>query len=165
VRSWTPSPALLALAEQAIRPPVFETHLNRLYMESRILGIIAEAFTLLADGSAGESRTRRLSAVEHKRLLQAEELLRNTPDVPTAEEIAARIGVGVNTLQRLFHAGHGTSVFHYVRMRRLEQARQALENEGVCIAQAACIAGYNSAANFSTAFKRQYGFTPKQSRR
>ncbi len=162
-RSWTPSPSLLALAEQAIRPPVFEAHLNHLYMESRILGVIAEAFALLAD-SAADGRTS-LSVMERKRLSQAEELLRNTPGVPPVEEIAARVGVSVNTLQRLFHAGHGTSVFHYVRMRKLEQARLALENEGVSIAQAAYIAGYTSSANFSTAFKRRYGFTPKQSRR
>ena len=92
-------------------------------------------------------------------------MLRETAGIPSVEEIAAKIGVSVNTLQRLFHAGHGTTVFHYVRMRKLEQARLALENEGVSIAQAAYIAGYNSSANFSTAFKRRYGFTPKQSRR
>ncbi|MBN9044161.1 MAG: helix-turn-helix transcriptional regulator [Rhizobiales bacterium] len=162
--SWTPSPSLLALAEQAIKPPVFEPHLHRLYVESRILGVIAEAFALLTDGGAGEARPG-LSIAERRRLLQAEELLRETAGIPSVEEIAAKIGVSVNTLQRLFHAGHGTTVFHYVRMRKLEQARLALENEGVSIAQAAYIAGYNSSANFSTAFKRRYGFTPKQSRR
>jgi AraC-like DNA-binding protein len=64
----------------------------------------------------------------------------------------------------LFHAAHGTTVFHYIRTQRLEQARLALESGDVSIAQAAYVAGYTSAANFSTAFKRRFGFTPKQSR-
>lgn len=164
-RSWMPSKSLLALAEQAIRPPVFEPHLSRLYVESRVLGIIAEAFSLVSDGDGAGDRRSNLSAIERKRLQRAEELLKSTPEALSVDEIAAKTGVSVNTLQRLFHVAYGTTVFHYVRSRKLEQARLALENEGLTIAQAAYVAGYNSAANFSTAFKRHYGFTPKQSRR
>ncbi|HEY0120777.1 MAG TPA: AraC family transcriptional regulator, partial [Rhizobium sp.] len=47
-RSWNPSASLVALATQAIKPPSFEPYLARLYMESRTLGIVAEAFSLLA---------------------------------------------------------------------------------------------------------------------
>jgi AraC-like DNA-binding protein len=164
-QSWTPSRSILALAEQLIRPPVFEPHLTRLYLESRVLGIIAEAFSLLSDDMSCPNGRAGLTSVERKRLGQAEELLQSMTEVPSLQAIATKVGVSVNTLQRLFHAGHGTTVYNYVRMQKLEQARLALETEGLSVAQAAYIAGYNSAANFSTAFKRRYGFTPKQSRR
>lgn len=163
-RSWTPSRALLALAEQLINPPGFEPLLAKLYMESRVIGVVAEAFGLLSAGGSTGGRAM-LSQAERKRLRRAEELLLDFKSAPSIETVAAGTGVSVNTLQRLFHAAYGASVFHYIRERRLEQARLALETEGLPIAQAAYIAGYTSAANFSTAFKRRYGFTPKQCRR
>ncbi|AYD04540.1 AraC family transcriptional regulator [Neorhizobium sp. NCHU2750] len=162
-RSWTPSRALLALAEQMINPPVFEPHLARLYMESRVISVVAEAFGLLSEDSA--TGRNSLSLAECKRLKRAEDMLLDYKASPSIETVAAATGVSVNTLQRLFQAAHGTSVFSYIRDRRLDQARLALETEGLPIAQAAYIAGYTSPANFSTAFKRRYGFTPKQCRR
>lgn len=163
-QSWTPSAPLLALAEQAIRPPALEPYLSRLYIESRVIGIIAEAFGLLTDHHPGNEGRTSLSAAERKRLARAEEFVNSTSEVLSLEEIASGAGISVNSLQRLFHAAHGTTVFHYIRTQRLEQARLALESGDVSIAQAAYVAGYTSAANFSTAFKRKFGFTPKQSR-
>lgn len=163
-QSWTPSRTLLALAEQVIRPPVLDPHLDRLYVESRVLGIVAEAFSLLLD-SRDNAAAVTLNASERSRLRRAEDLLRDSTEALSLEVIAAQVGVSVNTLQRLFHAGHGMTVFNYIRVQRLERARLALESDGLSIAQAAYIAGYSSPANFATAFKRQYGFSPRQSRR
>ncbi|CAM5502008.1 AraC family transcriptional regulator OS=Stutzerimonas stutzeri OX=316 GN=CXK95_03430 PE=4 SV=1 [Stutzerimonas stutzeri] len=56
------------------------------------------------------------------------------------------------------------TIFEYQRARRLLQARQALEREGISVNEAAWRAGYNSAANFATAFKRQFGISPRQVR-
>jgi AraC-like DNA-binding protein len=55
-------------------------------------------------------------------------------------------------------------VFHYVRKIKLDQARVALETGKLTIAQAAFVAGYSSAANFATAFRRVFGFSPKDAR-
>lgn len=162
--SWSPSASLVALATQAIKPPGFEPYLARLYMESRTLGIIAEAFSLLAGMHSASTPGARLSAIESKRLRRAEELLKNSDTPPSVEELAAEVGVSINTLQRLFHAAHRTTVFHYIRKLKMEQARKALENEGLTIAQAAYLAGYTSPANFATAFKRIYAFSPKEAR-
>ena len=56
---------------------------------------------------------------------------------------------------------HGTTIFEYARNRRLEKGRAALENDGVSVTEAAFLAGYSSAANFATAFKRAFGVPPK----
>ncbi|CFO34701.1 transcriptional regulator [Bordetella pertussis] len=42
--------------------------------------------------------------------------------------------------------------------------RLYLECDGLSVAQAACLAGYTSAANFATAFRRAFGVTPGQLR-
>ena len=161
-RSWSPSASLVALAEQAISPPRFEPHVARLYVESRMLGIIAEAFSVLANRSSAGPVHRGLSAVERKRLQRAEDIVKDSVFAVSIDELAANVGVSVNTLQRLFHAAHGTTIFHYIRRVKLQQARTALENEELTIAQAAYLAGYTSPANFATAFKRQFGLSPRE---
>ncbi|WP_246767099.1 helix-turn-helix domain-containing protein, partial [Bordetella pertussis] len=51
-----------------------------------------------------------------------------------------------------------------LRGARLTRARLGLERDGLSVAQAACLAGYTSAANFATAFRRAFGVTPGQLR-
>ena len=47
------------------------------------------------------------------------------------------------------------------REQRLARAWAALEQTGCSVAEVAHGAGYSSAANFSTAFKRRFGISPK----
>jgi AraC-like DNA-binding protein len=55
-------------------------------------------------------------------------------------------------------------VFEHLREGRLQRARQALERDGVTVGQAALVAGYTSAANFATAYRRRFGTPPKLAR-
>ena len=56
-------------------------------------------------------------------------------------------------------------VMEYMRARRLEKARLALERGEVGISGAAALAGYRSEANFATAIRRRYGLTPSDLRK
>ena len=78
------------------------------------------------------------------------------------EEIAKQVNMSESTLQRHFRQAFNMSVFEYLRRNRLQRAMVAMQKEGLGIAQAAHIAGYNSPANFSTAFRRAFGITPGQ---
>lgn len=162
-RTWTPSDRAIALAEQILNAPDQPSFLYELYIESRALGLISEAFQqLLTTGN--EPDLMNLRAQDRLRLKRFEAFLMAHTDTPLTTEIIAReIGVSVNTLQRLFHNAYGTSVFEFVRGSKLQKARTALE-DGVSIAEAAYIAGYASPANFATAFKRHFGLSPKDAR-
>ncbi|MCF1502452.1 AraC family transcriptional regulator [Afifella sp. H1R] len=158
--AWTPGRAILSRAEEIAASRGFQPWLRRLHIESSVLGIIAATFDFLA-GGGGEEEAASLSRTERMRLARAEEILRGSVgSLPTVDALASAAGVSENTLQRLFHTTYGTTVFNYVRSMRLDQARRALEEDGISIDEAAYLAGYTSAANFSTAFKRQYGMSP-----
>ena len=162
---WTASPGLVSLAEQMLHPPPYSASMRNLYLESRALDIVAEAFSALTQNSAAE-RHATLRPFDLRRLRILEEYLdAHLCDLPPLQEIARTGGVSVSTLRRLFHAAHGTGVFEYVRRRGLERARFALEREGSSVSEAAYIAGYTSPANFATAFKRQFGVKPTEVRR
>ncbi|MHA3886976.1 helix-turn-helix transcriptional regulator [Stutzerimonas degradans] len=160
-RVWQPSARLLTLAEQMLSPTGYDPLLERLYLESRALDIACEALGSLAE-AAPEAGLRPQEGLRVQRL---QELLDSgAADAWTLERIAREMGVNAGTLQRQFRTARGMTIFEYHRARRLLQARQALEREGISVNEAAWRAGYNSPANFATAFKRQFGISPRQVR-
>ncbi|MFG1343278.1 AraC family transcriptional regulator [Xanthobacter autotrophicus DSM 431] len=159
---WRPSARLVALAEQVLATPAYGPLLRRLYLESRTTEMLFEAFSTLAEGAGSADRHRpRL----RQRMRQVQDFLEDRLDAPlTLETVAQEAGMSITSLQRAFRDAFGTTVFDYVRRRKLERARDALRSEGVSVTEAAAIAGYTSGANFSTAFKRAFGVSPKSVR-
>ena len=84
--------------------------------------------------------------------------------IGSLDALARQAGTNANTLQRHFRAVYGTTVFDFVREHRLQRARHALEQDGLTVGQAALVAGYNSAANFATAYRKRFGMPPKLAR-
>ena len=76
--------------------------------------------------------------------------------------IAEAFGMSVRNLHKLFASSHYT-VGNYVRSRRLEHARWLLsdpEHTDRSLTEIALICGFSNPAQFSTAFKNEYGRTP-----
>lgn len=161
---WQPTPRAAALAEQIVRPPAYQPLLQAIYLESRVLELLVEAFaplaaaTLRGAGAALSSRDYRRMA-ELRAFLSSEE----AQDL-SLEDIARQVGMSANAMQRHFRSAYGTTVFDFVREQHLQRARHALERDGVSVKQAAALAGYTSAANFATAYKRRFGMTPTLAR-
>ena len=161
---WRPSPRFVSLAEQILRPPAFAPVLQNLYCESRAIEIVVEALQVIAKSDAGQTDVP-LRPKDYQRMSTVSEFLdAHLDDGLTLEMIARNAGMSVNTLQRIFRTVHNTTVFDYVRARKLHRAREALERDGASVAEAAYIAGYASAANFATAFRRFFGTSPKNFR-
>jgi AraC-like DNA-binding protein len=161
---WRPSARAVSLAEQILSPPHYAPMLEKLYLESRAIEIVIEALQAIAGNDTGDEQ-HILRPRDYQRALAIRDFLQaNTDQSITLESLARDFGTSVNTLQRLFHAAHGKSVFEYLRAYKLERARHALERDGISIAEAAFLAGYGSASNFATAFKRYFGISPKSAR-
>ncbi len=158
---WRPSAHMAALAGQILAPPGYGPLLAGLYAESRALELVVGALGLLDTGAEGEA-IASLRPRERERMWSVHDFIEvHLKRELSLEEIAREAGMGVNSLQRAFRGAFGTTVFDYVRRRKLELARDGLAAEGLTVAQAAFVAGYGSAANFSTAFKRAFGVSPK----
>ncbi|MES2942315.1 MAG: helix-turn-helix transcriptional regulator [Pseudomonadota bacterium] len=170
MQSWQVSPRAVAIAEQLVRPPQFEPLLQNLYLESRTLELVAEAlgsFTSHESGLASPAVQAEpgLRPQEHQRMRDLRAFLATgQADELSLDEIARHAGINANTLQKHFRSLHGSTIFDYLRECRLQRARQALERNGLSVGQAAVLAGYTSAANFATAYKRRFGLTPKLAR-
>lgn len=165
IRPWLPSTRAVAIAEQLVRPDAFGGQMRSLYQESRVLELIGEALSQTAGAESGTPTAPELRPAEYRRIVRLHGLLQSGAlDGSGMAEIAREIGCNANTLQRHFRRVYGTSIFDYQRECRLQRAADALQQRGVSVAQAAEIAGYAAQANFSTAFRRRFGLTPKSVR-
>lgn len=91
----------------------------------------------------------------------AETLKRELESPPTLAVLARSTGLSESTLKRGFHQVFGTTVFGYLRARRMERARTLLERGEVTVLEAATLVGYSNPSNFASAFRRQFGLNPK----
>lgn len=72
------------------------------------------------------------------------------------------MGLSEKRLNAGFRLLFGATVFETLRNRRLEQARQVLDEGGVILKEIAFRVGYDHVSNFIHAFRARYDATPLQ---
>lgn len=82
----------------------------------------------------------------------------------TQTDLAQHLGISLSNLQRRFRGQYGEALGHYIRRYYLGMARDALIRNQATVETAAELAGYTSAPNFATAFRREFGITPRDCR-
>jgi AraC-like DNA-binding protein len=75
------------------------------------------------------------------------------------EDLARRFSISKNHLNNLFSEVTGTTVSHYIRIKRVTLARQEMA-QGFSAEDAAYRAGFNDYSNFYRAYKSFYGSMP-----
>jgi AraC-like DNA-binding protein len=169
LHEWQPSARIVAMAEQIVRAPALSAPFLNLYIESRVLDLIGEGLASLCEGGTepapAPQPTLSLLPHEHRRIRALCDFLQTDQAFDLSlDELARQAGTNPNTLQKHFRAVYGTTIFEHLRECRLQRAREALERDGVSVGQAAHLAGYTSAANFATAYRRRFGMPPKLAR-
>jgi DNA-binding response OmpR family regulator len=84
--------------------------------------------------------------------------------LPGLTEIAAAVGTHEKRLSQVFRQRAGSTVFAFARQLRLQKAQDLLVNSDLEIQDIAELTGYQSAANFATAFREQQSMTPSDYR-
>lgn len=158
--AFEPTPDLVALAEQISRPPAkLKGELLNLYRTARGIELMRLSFAaLVAQAGEVDPTPSLMSARQSERV--REYILANLSKNLTIETIARETCASASSVQRHFKQQFGMTVFEFIRHKRLEAARDALEARGVTVAEAAWIAGYTSSSGFITAFKKTFGKCP-----
>ena len=160
--AWRVTPRTAELVNRLFLPGPRSSRIGELYAESAAVEIVAEVLAASSGNSVRETEAA-LAPRERARLSRAcDFIVAHEREWPSVEAVARQAGVSASGLQRLFRSAHGLSVFEYMRRARLERARDMLGAGECTIQEAASLSGYSSAANFATAFRRQFGTTPKQ---
>jgi AraC-like DNA-binding protein len=161
VASLKASPRIKAIAMEMISP-VADGRTAELLLSAHATEMLARAMLALR-GNEGVSLVS-----DHKRLrLQAvRELIESDLRHPwTIAELARHAGVSRRSFTAQFHRVYGVSASEYLRTSRLKSAREALLHQGLSVTEAAYAVGYANPANFSTAFRRHFGYVPSSCQR
>ncbi|MFG6159708.1 helix-turn-helix transcriptional regulator [Halomonas sp. 1390] len=156
LQAWRLPEPLSQGLEQALAGSL-EGAAQRLLLEGLSLQLLAHGGGIDASPA---SRLARLAPQERRRLERVRDALRRDPAgehrLATLAELAA---MSPASLRRKFQAAFGRSVFDYRRECRLALAHDYLERR-FSVQQAAHFSGYRHASNFTTAFRRHFGYPP-----
>lgn len=159
---WTPAERVVELARSLLKGNGdTDPLLQKLTFEQQGLELVTELLRGLGKGADNQCPVGSAVEVTDQRMRAVIAAIdsRNAR-LSSLEELAAEVGMSVSAMQRLFKKFYGTTVADYLRQRRLIEAKEALERNGLSIGEAAYLAGYNHPSNFISAFRRTFGKTP-----
>lgn len=155
------APARLAVEQMLCCP--FHDALRRVYLEAKAL----ELATFILSGVIPQAPAEvRLSRREEEMVRAAHALLLAQLDNPPGlEDLARAVGLNRNKLNHGFRQLYGATAFTLLRDARLHRAQDLLRQTETSLSEIALAVGYNSQANFTTAYRRRFGHTPAAMRR
>jgi len=110
--------------------------------------------------------TMSLPPRDLKRIYDARDhLAQHYASPPTIPQLARMVGMNQTKLKAGFKQTFKLTIYAYILQRRMEATAQLLVEREFSVAEIAYRVGYEYPANFSCAFKRYYGCSPRQWKR
>lgn len=135
--------------------------LGKIKTQSQILDLIFLEFSHL------NTQTKKpfiLSNDETRALKRAREILEHSCLPHTISEIARMVGLNEFKLKAGFKSLFGQSPYAFSLSHRLDLAKDLLQTSELSIAQISNKIGFKAQQNFSLAFKKRFGDTPRSTR-
>jgi AraC-like DNA-binding protein len=135
--------------------------MEALYLEAKAMELVVLKLAQTVYEDDAENRSPKLDPRETDRLWHAREILcQDLENPPTLSELAHAVGTNHCRLNAGFRQLYGTTVFDYLRQKRLGEARRLIQEDGANVTEAALKVGYNSISSFSKAFNDHFGQPP-----
>jgi AraC family transcriptional activator of pyochelin receptor len=139
--------------------------LRAAFLESAAVAVLCELMTELANKGRLSGSTSRLSPRDLQCIYEARDLLaQHFASPPRIPRLARLVGVNQTKLKAGFRQALGMTIYEYVLRLRMERASELLLSGDHGIAEIAHMVGYQYPANFTFAFKRQFGELPRARR-
>jgi AraC-like DNA-binding protein len=136
--------------------------MGALLMEASVTQLLVLQFHALY-GNHAQQRLSSLSRRDQETMHSVREYLKKRfLEDHTLDSLARQFATNTSKLMAQFKQAFGTSIFEYLSELRMEHARLLLESEGHLVCEVARTLGYKNPNHFSTAFKKHFGFNPKQ---
>lgn len=134
---------------------------QKLFLESRTLELIACFFEQLFEIEPKNKKTKPLLSADKEKIESAKDILVSRLQFPPSlPDLAAEVGMSHTRLTRGFKKVYGCTVFEYLRNKRLDYGRRLLEENRLSITQVAFEAGFSGSSHFASSFFKVYGVSP-----
>ncbi len=158
------TPELMKLLNEIYQSEISSTF-GQLVMQNRALLLVEKYLHNFLIHQFPSTMTGRISKNDLEKLSVIEELLSGDADeFPTIEKLSKMAMMSSTKLKKRFKEVYGMKLYEYFNHNRLQKARQLLESGGASVKEAALNIGFANLSNFSKAYKKEFGFLPKQSK-
>jgi AraC-like DNA-binding protein len=155
---------LMGMLDLATEHGAYLDPLAREALSRHILDVVA--LVLGARGESAEMARERGLAAARLESIKTYALERLADPGLSVADVAAKHGLGVRYVQRLFELS-GTTFTQFVLEQRLQAARRGLirkDGRARTVSQVALECGFSDVSNFNRAFRRRFGMTPSEMR-
>lgn len=155
------SSAMRGAAEDLIAPRQSQA-LQSMMTEARSLELLHLAINRLIESDAAAVLVR---SRDRKRIRELCDLLStDTAATLSLGQLCKLLAWNETQLTQCFKRVTGQTISEYRQQLRMERALRALRQTELSVTEIALDAGYEHPANFATAFKRTYGYSPRDAR-
>jgi len=153
---------VMRLALQQILHCPYQGITKQIYLESKVLELLALMVEQEIEFQRGETPTPLLNTDDLDRIHQARKILmQRLANPPSLIDLARQVGLNDYALKRGFQQVFGKTVFGYLHDYRLEQAQQLLATSEMKVTEVADAIGFESRSYFASAFRKKFGMSPK----
>lgn len=146
--------------EQILHCPY--NNVKNIYLEGKAIELLSICLNNITQKYTKNVSDIKLSKTEIQSLYKAKEILDNSVSSPiTLTELSKLICLNEFKLKTGFKNIFGKPVYTYLLDRRMELARLFLEIHHKSVNEVANMVGYSSSSSFSKAFRKKYGFSPR----
>ena len=139
----------------------FSGTLRSTYMQSKSHELLCLTLDLIQKLES-QSYQKTIDPRVYEQLNKVSEILfERYTQPPSISELAKQVGMSEASLKKGFKRLFGFTIGERIQQLRMTQAQVLLRQNKGSITHIANSLGYEHASNFITAFKRQFGFTPK----
>ena len=127
---------------------------------SKLYELVMLTFMQFSDGPQSK-RKSVLQPEDIERILNAGRVIKeNLASPPSVVSLAKGVGLNSFKLKYGFKEIFGTTVYGYIKEKRMEKAKDMLESGDFSVSDAAWDLGYTNVSHFIELFRRHYGITP-----
>lgn len=153
---------VMRLALQQILHCPYQGVTKQIYLESKVLELLALMVEQEIEFQQGKTQTPPLKLDDLERIYQARKfLLQRLDNPPSLIDLARQVGLNDYALKRGFQQVFGRTVFGYLHDYRLKQAQQLLVTSEMKVTEVADAIGFESRSYFAAAFRKKFGVSPK----
>ncbi|WP_347489078.1 AraC family transcriptional regulator [Desulfoscipio sp. XC116] len=156
------SPAVKLILNDIANCP-YRDHIRRIYLEGKVLELIAVYMNELILESGSHYPSAKLSSSDRESLHKARKILdENIASPPTIGKLARLVHINEYKLKTGFKKLFGVPVHAYIIDKRLGMARFLMEDKKLRVTEAALLVGYSDASHFAEKFRKKYGVNPSK---
>jgi AraC-like DNA-binding protein len=139
---------------------------SRLYIEALLTLLLSQLVRCAWNLTSPKPTPYRKGGLANWRLKRALELLEGDPSqTPSLPELARQLRLHPSSLCRAFKQSTGLPPHRYLLSRRIDRAKEMMTDRPRTLTDIALACGFSDSSQFSTAFRRMVGTSPREYRR